>query len=114
MPQIDGVTVRRPNAHARGRVPVRSDVELASGKVARYQVGTRQRFALSWRNVDDATAEAIDLIGSSGAAFPYVDDVTERSYLVLVEGDGASVTAVPGTYPVRYDVDLTLVEQSPR
>lgn len=112
MPHVlNGQTVRRPNTYARTGDPVELDVLVASGRGVRYSRGVRRRWAMSWRNLK--AADVAPLEGLPRGPFAFADEVLGATATVLVDGVPA-IVAVAGTSPVRYDVDLALVEQAAR
>lgn len=108
-PVLAGRTLRRPQTRTRTPEPLTSTVTLAGGGLRRYSRGNRYRWSLTWVNLPEGEALALDAILARHGALAFVDQDGQQ-YTVLVEGYGG-LEAKTGTSPVRYDASTDLVQQ---
>lgn len=108
-PVLAGRTLRRPQTRRRTPEPLTSTVVLAGGGMRRYTRGNRYRWSLTWVNLPEAEALAIDAILARQGAVAFLDQDGQQ-YTVMVEGYGG-LEAKTGTSPVRYDASVDLVQQ---
>ncbi len=107
-PILNTITLPVPNSAEEEVTQLGEDVTLANGSVRRYDRGERWSIALTWSRLSEAER---DLIRTAAL----------RTAVVWVGQDGITRTVLPGrpqarplpaTEPTRFDVTLTLVEQS--
>jgi hypothetical protein len=111
-PVIGGVEFRRPTSRSVSTEPVGSSVELGSGSLRRYTRGVRKVFAISWAKMTEDEVAAVELaLAPTFVTFQL--DSTAEAALVATE-DGFSADAIAGTFPIRYNVSLSLREKDPR
>lgn len=111
-PVIGGVTFRRPVARAVTFEPVRSTIELGgSGQLRTYVRGTRRVVELEWSRMTDPEVAALTNV-LAPAFVDYADDADSAVYRCSTD-EGIEVEAIPGTYPVRYQVSIELRQQDP-
>lgn len=110
LPVLSGTTLPRPNAVGEELEQVGEDVTLANGSRRRYDAGERLTVTLSWGKLDETAVAALRAAAPRTAtSYVHVDGRT----LVVLPGRPA-VTPIPGTAPVRFEVEIELVEQTPR
>lgn len=109
-PVLAGITLPRPNAAGEAPERVGSQITLASGSMRSYTSGVRFSVELVWnRLTEDQLATVRQAAAAPVAAYTHLDG---SSYVVMTEA--VSATPLPGTDPVRFEVSLPLVEQTPR
>lgn len=110
-PVIGGTSFRRPNGRSEPDEALRGVVELASGATRAYDKGIRRAWSFSWSRMTGDEVETL----RAAVRPPYVELQREGGEppVVVSTEDGLSVDALPGTYPTRYSVGLTLKARDP-
>jgi hypothetical protein len=111
VPVLNGATLPRPNTVDEAPEQVGDVIELAAGGLRRYDLGERRVWSLAWNRLTEAELASIRAAAARGAVSYTHTDGTSTT--VLVDGRPHAVP-LPGTSPVRFDVDLVLREQTPR
>lgn len=108
-PVLNGTTLPRPNGAPEEPTQVGQDVTLAAGKIIRYDRGVRQSITYTWTKLTEAELATIRAAYTRGAcSLRGVDGI-----LRVVLCSPPKVTPIAGTSPVRFDVELAVVEQTP-
>lgn len=109
-PAIGGIVFPRPTSIDESPELRAVDVELAAGRVARYDGGRRFVVSLSWGNLTEAQIASLRAaLAPPVVAYVHVDG---SAYVML--SDVPKVTPRAGTDPVRFSAEVSLREQTVR
>lgn len=111
-PVIGGVEFRRPTSRNVTTEPIGASVELGSGSLRRYTRGTRKAFAVSWAKMTEDEVAAVETALAPAFVTFQLDSTAEATTVATEEGFSAE--AIAGTFPIRYNVSLSLREKDPR